>query len=302
MLLAVSKYLEDVQESQSAYPPRVIESGRLMIDRQLARRIVESQAARGSPHDGHLAVSDASIDRCQLESVKSYIIMPRYGCTLESYLHRADFNLPKASVYNIGVQLIENLRVIHSAGYVYNDLKLDNVMMDFGASDRSALGPESLDYIRLTLIDFGFATPYLDRAHNDEHIGKCELDLFQGNLMFGSAYQLGFTATSRRDDLISVIYLLIFIMNKGQLLDLSPQDLGNQSESMMVLRKKKKEHTLAELCSGRSSDLGEFIREVFSYRFQDRPNYEKLSNMLQELVRKEKEAEQCAQGDRIRGS
>ena len=44
------------------------------------------------------------------------------------------------------------------------------------------------------------------------------------------------------------------------------------------------------MCSGRAQDLKEFKREVFSYRFQDKPDYKKLVSMLEEL-REERQVE-----------
>ena len=60
--------------------------------------------------------------------------MPRYSRTLENYIHKMDYKLSKISVYNIGLQLLRNLETIHAAGFVYNDMKLDNIMMNFSAN------------------------------------------------------------------------------------------------------------------------------------------------------------------------
>ena len=35
-------------------------------------------------------------------------------------------------VYDLGIQLLDIFEQIHSAGYVYNDLKLNNLMFNFG--------------------------------------------------------------------------------------------------------------------------------------------------------------------------
>lgn len=142
-------------------------------------------------------------------------------------MHSIQYNISKISVYSIGVQLLDNLKIIHSTGFVYNDLKLDNVMLEFDANvPNTYVDGNIFKDTKLALIDYGFATRYIDKKKN-EHIKKYEVDLFQGNLMFGSAYQLSFASTSRRDDLISLVYLLIFIINKGNLLDLNPEDLIN---------------------------------------------------------------------------
>ena len=53
----------------------------------------------------------------------------------------------------IGIQLINLLEQFHSTGYVYNDLKPDNICI----GDYKSINTLH----KLRLIDFGLATPYL---------------------------------------------------------------------------------------------------------------------------------------------
>ena len=46
-----------------------------------------------------------------------------------------------------------------------------------------------------------------------EHCKEEEIYIFRGNFAFGSANQLSFKTTSRRDDLHSLIYLMIYLLN-----------------------------------------------------------------------------------------
>lgn len=59
----------------------------------------------------------------------------------------------------IGINLIHLLENFHNIGYIYNDLKLDNILV--GDKDSSY---ESLS--KITLIDFGLCTSYLDKDGN----------------------------------------------------------------------------------------------------------------------------------------
>ena len=61
----------------------------------------------------------------------------------------------------IGIKLLDIIRKIHMAGYTYNDLKLDNILV--GDCENS---PGSLNEIRV--IDFGFADKY--RTKDGKHI------------------------------------------------------------------------------------------------------------------------------------
>ena len=66
------------------------------------------------------------------------------------------------------------MEIMHRAGYVYNDLKLDNLLIDFGVKARnlaSSADPK-VDIFSgksIHLVDFGFATKFVDR-NTDQHI------------------------------------------------------------------------------------------------------------------------------------
>lgn len=67
------------------------------------------------------------------------------------------------SVLKMGISLLNSLSLIHDAGYIYNDLKLDNLVVG------EAYGSENkLDRIRI--IDYGLARKYLDS--NGDHLDE----------------------------------------------------------------------------------------------------------------------------------
>lgn len=56
------------------------------------------------------------------------------------------------------------LERVHNTGYVYNDLKLDNLLINFDEKlPRSYTEGNSFENIHFNLVDFGFATKYLDK-------------------------------------------------------------------------------------------------------------------------------------------
>lgn len=70
---------------------------------------------------------------------------------------------------------------------------------------------EASDDFEVVLIDYGYAKKYRDE--NGDHLPQDEMDNFQGNLIFASKHTLSFKRPSRRDDLISLGYLFIFLLN-----------------------------------------------------------------------------------------
>jgi hypothetical protein len=59
--------------------------------------------------------------------------MPRYGVNIEDYFEhkKVDRNMSKASILDVGSAVLKMLQTTHEAGFVYNDLKLDNLMAGF---------------------------------------------------------------------------------------------------------------------------------------------------------------------------
>ena len=58
-----------------------------------------------------------------------YFVMPRYGKNLQSLLGERNLELSNASVFHLGLSLLNCLEVIHNSGLVFNDIKPDNILI-----------------------------------------------------------------------------------------------------------------------------------------------------------------------------
>lgn len=100
-------------------------------------------------------------------NLMSYVIMPRFGMKLEKLYFKRKNNFSRESIYALGIQLINMLQKVHEAGYIYNDLKLDNLLLDYGVDCDSYLRKTDDNIFMshsVNLIDFGFATRYIDKV------------------------------------------------------------------------------------------------------------------------------------------
>lgn len=186
------------------------------------------------------------------------------------------------------------LEKIHAAGYVYNDLKLDNLLLDFKTNVKSMQKSSKniFETHSVNIIDFGFATPYLDLDHESrQHLSKYEVDMFRGNLVFASPNQLKFHSTSRRDDLISLFYLIVFMFKRGQMPGFDIHDDEDKNKQFKTIRDVKFKYRASDLCCDNTKELIRFMREVFSYRFKDTPRYDYLRGLLRELLEKDNSEE-----------
>lgn len=125
------------------------------------------------------------------------------GENLQHYIDNHLVKLDSENINKIGIQLLKIIKDLHSIGYIYNDLKPDNICV-------GALGTSCR---KLQMIDFGLCTKFLSR--DGKHIEQCNSS-FIGNLLFCSPNILEKKITSRRDDLISLYYLLVYLSSPSQ--------------------------------------------------------------------------------------
>ena len=103
----------------------------------------------------------------------------------------------------MGIQLLERLKALHALGYVHNDLKPENMVV--GHTDPSTIH----------LIDFGLATKF--REEDNSHIPKSQATIFNGNVLFASPHKAKLVTASRRDDILSMILVIAFLLNNCKL-------------------------------------------------------------------------------------
>lgn len=81
---------------------------------------------------------------------------------------------------------------------------------------------------KIKIIDFGLAIKYVD--NEGKHIAATKERFFQGNLIFASKHCFNLVTHSRRDDLISLAYLLLYLID-GDLAFLT-KDGSSQNDNM----------------------------------------------------------------------
>jgi len=131
--------------------------------------------------------------------------MPKYKCNLQDYIDQSN-KIDIDFIFKTGSRLLDAFELVHECGFTYNDLKPQNVMVHI--KDGNTPSP--------ILIDFGLVKKYL-KSNGSHNPSDLQTDNFEGNLMFSSQNQMNFFATSRKDDLISLTYMMFFLMNENKL-------------------------------------------------------------------------------------
>lgn len=120
---------------------------------------------------------------------------------LKDQAPRKKFSVPTA--FKIGLQLLSALEALHDIGYVHNDLKFENICV--GSEDMS----------KTHLIDFGLSQRFYD--DKGKHIKRTNLKKFSGNFIFASMGSCHGFNKSRKDDIESLLYMIIFLINQDNL-------------------------------------------------------------------------------------
>lgn len=178
-----------------------------------------------------------------------YMVIQLLGKSLDQLLiEKTKFSLKLT--LQIGVQLLHLLKGIHEKGLVHRDIKPDNFL----------LGTNTKQSKQLFLIDFGLCKPYL---HADKHMEMKHTSSLIGSLTYASLHAHQHIELSRRDDLESLGYMLLYF------------SLGNLPWKKTIRESEIIKQKTDIVHDGRVAYvLRDFIIYIRKLEFEERPNYE----------------------------
>ncbi|EEF48278.1 casein kinase 1-like protein HD16 isoform X2 [Ricinus communis] len=198
------------------------------------------------------------------------LVMDMLGPSLWDVWNSNNQTLSEQMVACIAVEAISILEQLHLRGFVHGDVKPENFLLG---------QPGTSNEKKLYLIDLGLASRWRD-ATSGRHVNYDQKpDVFRGTVRYASVHaHLGRTG-SRRDDLESLAYTLIFLL-KGKL----PWQ-GYVGENKGFLVCKKKMGTSPEmLCFLCPPPFQQFHEMVTNMRFDEEPNYSKLISLFDNSI------------------
>ena len=186
-------------------------------------------------------------------------------------LNSVKLNLKDISM--IAIQIIDRLEFVHSKNIVHRDIKPENFL----------LGYENKKL--LYLIDFG-----ISRKYRSSRTGKHIKYTLTGKL-FGTLRFLSYNATrgleqSRRDDLESVGYMLVFLSGKGlpwQGYSIHGPKAKTNYQKILELKKKTEPENI---CRSLPKEFSEYINYCRRLYFEQTPDYEYLRNLFKKVLKK----------------
>lgn len=188
-----------------------------------------------------------------------YMVLNLLGNSLQNIV-KSKKDLSINIVLNLGIRTIEIIRNIHNKGLIHRDIKPDNFLFDLNEN-------------KLYLIDFGLCKSYLK---NEKHIEiKLNKNLI-GSYNFASINSHNYIELSRRDDLESIIYMLMYLYY-GELKwqNYHNDDIKQKNLIIKNMKENLKNENVEEI-------FLKLLKHITDLAFDETPNYDYLLNLMKE--------------------
>jgi serine/threonine protein kinase len=183
----------------------------------------------------------------------NYMIIDLLDSSLVNIIQKYG-NLSFKSVLLIGLQMFKRIKDLHSKELLHRDLKPDNFMVGLGNQSN-----------KIYLIDFSFCKTYM---HKQKHIDEKRINKLIGTPNYVSLNVHNGIEPSRRDDIESIIYILLYCLcgyipwNNCQI-----NDIYEKKQKLVV-----------------TYSVPSFIRVLLTYtrslKFKDAPDYEYMCGVI----------------------
>jgi serine/threonine protein kinase len=206
---------------------------------------------------------------CGVEGNYNAMVMEVLGPSLEELFHFTNQKFSLKSVLMIADQLISRLEYIHTKNFIHRDIKPENFLLGLGKKSNI-----------IFIIDFGLAKQYRDpKTH--KHIPSTDSKSFIGTSRYASINNHLGTELSRRDDLESLGYMLMYFLNGS--LPWQGKAYLNQEEKNQAIKEIKQNTPIEQLCQNLPPEFRIFLSYSRNLKFDDKPDYSYLKKNFKEL-------------------
>ena len=199
------------------------------------------------------------------------MVMQLLGKNLNSLLNKTEEKrLSLKTICMLGIKMIRILEYIHEKHIIHRDIKPDNFTMDYEKGTT------------LYLLDFGLAKQYRS-SKTLEHYPMKKNKKLTGTARYASINALRGNDQSRRDDLESIGYVLIYLL-KG-VLPWQGIDAKTKEEKYAKILYKKEITPPEELCNGYPDELVNYLKYTKNLEYEEDPKYDYLIELFEKIIK-----------------
>ena len=199
------------------------------------------------------------------------LVMPLLGNSLLNKFIIKNKAVNINDICSVAIQILDRIEWIHSNNIVYRDIKPENFL--FGRKDEDIL----------YLIDFGLCKKYKS-SKTGKHITSRNLGKFTGTSRYASINATSGNEQSRRDDIESIGYMIIFFMKKKlPWQNLIGDSYKNYYHKLYLMKKNIK---MEVLCDGLPREIIYYMNYARALKFEQEPDYKYLKNLFKIILKR----------------
>ncbi|EGR28458.1 hypothetical protein IMG5_175070 [Ichthyophthirius multifiliis] len=210
---------------------------------------------------------------CGQEGDYNFLVMEMLGQNLQELFVLCGNKFSLKTVLMIADQIINNLEYIHYKTYLHRDLKPENFII--GSLKRQKY---------IYTIDFGLSKKFRD-TKTYEHIPFRDKKPLIGTARYASINSHKGYEQSRRDDLESLAYMLIYFL-KGSL-PWQGLQCQNREDKYFQILDMKTNYTEEDLCGNLPPEFWIFLSYSKTLKFDEKPDYTYVKKIFKERFVKE---------------
>ena len=199
----------------------------------------------------------------------NYLVLDNLGYSLDTLFNKSKFKFSLKTIIMLAIDLISLIETLHNNHILHRDLKPDNILI-------GTTGKEHLLY----LVDFGLSKKYIN---DGEHIEPKKNKSLIGSMRYASIRNHKGYEQSRRDELESIGYILLYFL-KGGNLPWNGLPGSDKTEKCNKILEVKKNTKLIDLCCGIPDEFRLLIAYSRKLKFDTKPNYQYLKSLFYKLL------------------
>ena len=198
------------------------------------------------------------------------LVMQLLDKSLEDLINKYNtFSIKTVAI--LGYQMVNILQYIHDRHIIHRDIKPDNFVM--GAQEDNA---------KLYILDFGLAKKYRSSRTLVQYpyVKKKKLT---GTARYASIHALEAYEQSRRDDLESVGYVLMYFLRGN--LPWQGLKVRSKEDRYKKILEKKKETSSQDLCKEFPHEFFEYVDYTKNLEYEENPDYDFLRQKFLDVLK-----------------